>query len=228
MIRQVNGTSDIGSLVEGAYQGIRRRILDNVWAPGYQAMEQEVALQLGMSRTPVHGALIRLAKEGLLEVVPRRGMRVLTVSPTDMREIYEILTALESMAAEILAKRKPGEAELKPLIAATNAMAKALTKNDLDAWAAADEMFHEKLVVMAGNKLLTDAVMSYWDRAHRARMFTLRLRQTPFDSTQEHMALVQRIEQGDAAGASLVNREHRQRACLELLSIFEKFRLQQM
>lgn len=228
MPRKNTSVVDIGSLVDGAYQGIRRRILDNVWVPGYQALEQEIALQLGMSRTPVHEALIRLGKEGLLEVLPRRGMRVLPVSPTDMKEIYEILTALESMAAEILAARKPDMAELKPLITATKAMEKALQKDDLDAWAAADELFHESLILKAGNKMLSDAVMSYWDRAHRARMFTLRLRQAPVNSTKEHMALVERIQKGDAAGAALVNREHRQRACRELLSIFERFRLQQM
>lgn len=220
--------ADVGSLVEEAYSGIRRRILDNHWSPGFQAMEQEIALQLGMSRTPVREALIRLCKEGLVEVIPRRGMRVLPVSPNDMREIYEILTALESMAAELLAARKPSGAELKPLVTATNAMEKALSKGDLDAWAAADELFHQRLIVMAGNKLLTDAIMSYWDRAHRARMFTLRLRPTPVDSTYEHMALVERLREGDAPGAAAANRQHRQRASRELLSIFEKFHLQQM
>jgi DNA-binding GntR family transcriptional regulator len=228
MTTKENNSADLGSLVDAAHQNIRRRILDNVWAPGYQAMEQEIALQLGMSRTPVREALIRLSQEGLVAVVPRRGMRVLPMSPTDMREIYEILTALEGMAAELLAVRKPSDAELEPLVTATNAMEAALQKNDLNAWAAADELFHERLVTMAGNKLLLDTVMSYWDRAHRARMFTLRLRQPPVNSTKEHMAMVERLQQGDAAGASLVNRQHRQRACTELLSIFERFQLQQL
>ena len=220
--------ADVGTLVDAAYQDIRRRILDNIWSPGYQALEQDIASQLGMSRTPVHEALIRLAKEGLVEVAPRRGMRVLPVSPNDMKEIYEILTALESMAASLLAARRPGDDELKPLVQATRAMEAALKRGDLDAWAQADESFHEKLMVMAGNKLLSDAVMSYWDRAHRARMFTLRLRPPPISSTQEHMALVERLRQGDAPGAEKVYREHRARASRELLAIFEKFRLQQM
>ncbi len=223
-----NLASDIGSLVDAAYKNIRRRILDNVWAPGYQALEQEIALHLGMSRTPVREALIKLAKEGLVEVIPRRGMRVLPVSSVNMKEIYEILTALESMAAEILAARKPSDTELKPLISATKAMERALAKGDLDAWAAADELFHVRLISMAGNAMLADAVMSYWDRAHRARMFTLRLRPTPINSTQEHMALVERLRAGDVAGAAAVNRQHRQRASRELLAIFEQFRLQQM
>lgn len=219
---------DSSTMVDGAYQSMRRKILDNVWAPGYQALEQEIALQLGMSRTPVREALIRLSNEGLVEVIPRRGMRVLPVSANDMKEIYEILSALESTAAEMLAARKPSDAELKPLVTATNAMAKALAKDDLDAWAAADESFHERLVNLAGNKMLADAVFSYWDRAHRARMFSLRLRPKPINSTQEHMALLERLRQGDAAGAAAVNREHRQRASRELLAIFERFRLQQM
>lgn len=219
---------DAPSLVDSAYAEIRHRILDNIWPPGHQALEQEVALQLGMSRTPVHEALIRLAAEGLVEVVPRRGMRVLPVSANDMKEIYEILGALESTAAELLALRKPTEAELKPLLVATRAMEKALAKNDLDAWAAADESFHEHLVRIAGNKQLADTVFSYWDRAHRARMFTLRLRPKPVHSTQEHMALVERLRAGDAAGASAVNRSHRERASRELLGIFERYRMQQM
>ena len=83
------------SLVDAAYREIRQRILDNVWPPGHRALEQEVALALGMSRTPVREALMRLAAEGLVEVIPRHGMRVLPVSPADMQEIYQILTALE-------------------------------------------------------------------------------------------------------------------------------------
>ena len=161
------------SLVDAAYQQIRQRILDNVWPPGHRALEQEVGLALGMSRTPVREALMRLSSEGLVEVIPRHGMRVLPVSPTDMREIYEILTALECMAAELLARRAPSAAELKPLVDATRAMDKALKVEDLDAWAAADESFHARLLELAGNRQLQATVLNYWDRAHRARMFTL-------------------------------------------------------
>jgi DNA-binding GntR family transcriptional regulator len=216
------------SLVDTAYDLIRRRILDNVWPPGHRALEQEVALALGMSRTPVREALVRLENDGLVEVVPRHGMRVLPVSPTDMREIYEILTALECMAAEIVARRKPTDAELQPLIQATADMDKALENDDLNAWAAADERFHASLIELSGNRQLAATVWNYWDRAHRARMFSLRLRPKPVNSTQEHTALVDRLRDGDAAGAAQVNREHRERASRELLVIFEQFKLAQM
>ena len=216
------------SLVDSAYQQIRQRILDNVWPPGHRALEQEVALALGMSRTPVREAIMRLRNEGLVEVIPRHGLRVLPVSPTDMREIYQILTALECMAAELLAQRKPTDAELKPLVDASKAMDKALKADDLDAWAAADERFHAHFIELAGNRQLQATVLNYWDRAHRARMFTLRLRPKPVNSTKEHMQMVERLRAGDAEGAARVTRAHRARATRELIEIFERYRLQHL
>lgn len=221
-------TGSARSMVDMAYEQIRRRILDNAWPPGYSALEQEVALALGMSRTPVHEALTRLQSEGLAELIPRHGMRVLPVSPNDMREIYQILTALECMAAELLARRKPSAKDLKPLVDATKAMDRALKSGDLDAWAAADERFHAHLVDLAGNRQLQATVLNYWDRAHRARMFTLRLRPKPVNSTKEHLQMVDRLLAGDAAGAAAVTRAHRERASAELLAIFEHFKLAQL
>ncbi|GAA4338408.1 GntR family transcriptional regulator [Pigmentiphaga soli] len=220
--------ADVPTLVEQAYKAMRQRILDNVWQPGFQALEQELALQLGMSRTPVREAVIRLQNEGLVEVIPRRGVRVLPVSSQDMEEIYAILTALECLAAETVARRKPSSQELKPLRDATTRMEKALARNDLEAWARADEDFHYALVSLSGNRHLLSAVMGYRDRVYRARMFTLRLRPPPVHSTREHLALVQRLADGDAVGAARVNREHRQRASRELVGIFRNFRLQQI
>jgi len=224
-VRAVNAGA---SLVDAAYAQIRQRILDNVWPPGHRALEQEVALALGMSRTPVREALMRLSNEGLVEVIPRHGVRVLPVSPTDMREIYEILTALECLAAELLARRKPSDAELKPLVDASKAMDKALKADDLDAWAAADERFHAHFIELAGNRQLQATMLNYWDRAHRARMFTLRLRPKPVNSTKEHRQMVERLRAGDADGAVAVTRAHRARANRELIAIFEHYRLQHL
>jgi DNA-binding GntR family transcriptional regulator len=218
------------SMADVALRELRRRILDNVWPPGYQALEQELALALGMSRTPIHEALISLQNEGLVELIPRRGMRVLPVSAEDMREIYEVLTALECAAVEMVALRRPDAQELSPLADATRDMALALEEGGagLEAWAAADERFHKQLLTLCGNRQLHDTVLNYWDRAHRARMFTLKLRAKPVNSTQDHLALVDRLLAGDAEGAVAVNKAHRQRAATELLSIFERFNLQQM
>jgi len=216
------------SLVDHAYDVIRRRILDNIYQPGANALESELAAELGISRTPVREALIRLQNEGLIEIIPRHGMRVLPVSATDMKEIYEVLTALESFAVELVARRRLGSSELRPLVEATGKMTRALKANDLEAWAESDEYFHKYLIEACGNRLLVDAVQQYWDRAHRALMFSVRLRPKLETSASEHLALIDTLRQGDTGGAVKINRAHRERASRELLGIFERYRLQQL
>jgi DNA-binding GntR family transcriptional regulator len=214
-----------GSLVESAYRTMRQRILDNVWPPGYRALEQELAIELGMSRTPMREALVRLKNEGLVELIPRHGMRVLPVSADDMRDIYEMLTALEAMAAELAVRRRPSTTQLKPLLDACRDMERALAADDLDAWAAADESFHRHLVALSGNRLIIDAVQNCWDRAHRARIVTLRMRPKPTHSTREHIDVVEKIRAGDARAAFDAYRAHRERATVELLAILGHYRL---
>ncbi len=214
-----------GTLVESAYQTMRRRVIDNVWPPGYRALEQELAIELGMSRTPMREALVRLKNEGLVELIPRHGMRVLPVSADDMRDIYEMLTALEAMAAELAVRRRPSKAQLQPLLDACRDMERALKVDDLDAWATADESFHRHLVTLSGNRLIIDAVQNCWDRAHRARIVTLRLRPKPTHSTREHIDVVEKIRAGDARAAFEAYRAHRERATVELLAILEQYRL---
>jgi DNA-binding GntR family transcriptional regulator len=204
------------TLAEAAYAYIRQRILDNVWPPGLHMLEQQLSAELSMSRTPVREALVRLQEEGLVEVIPRHGMRVLPVSAADMRDIYVVLTALESAAVELVTRRRPTDEELAPLLQSSQAMSDALASDDLDAWAAADERFHRHLV---------ELVQNCWDRAHRARMVTLRLRPTPEHSTREHLEVVGMIRRGDAAGAFEAHRRHRDRGARELLEILETHRL---
>ena len=196
--------------------------------PGYQAPEPEIALNLGMSRTPVREALIRLASEGLVELIPRRGARVLPIRPDDMAEIYEILTALEPEAAAKLAERRPTDTELLPLEAATSSMEEALKRDDLDAWAEADDLFHRTLLEMHGNRRLMAIVSSLFDQAHRARVVTLRMRKPPTRSTEDHRAILEHLRAGNPGAARDAFRAHRERAAKELLSILQKYKLGQL
>src|SRR4029079_15270274 len=97
------------SLVDAAYRKLKAEIRQNEFPPGYQGCEQEIASRLGMSRTPVHEAVIRLQEEGLVRVLTKRGVLICTVSPDDMREIYDVIIALEATAAELLAGQPEGE-----------------------------------------------------------------------------------------------------------------------
>lgn len=206
---------------ERAYREIKRRLFDNEFSPGTAFLEEELAQLLGMSRTPVREAMIRLAKEGMIEIRPRHGMRVLSVSADDMREIYEALTGLESTAAEIVARRGLSTAELEGLREAVREMDKALGQDDLRAWAQADEKFHASLVQATNNRRLIALVGQLWDQAHRARLLTLHLRPKPTTSNRDHEALVTAIAERDPEKARRIHHEHRARAGGMLVSILE-------
>jgi DNA-binding GntR family transcriptional regulator len=210
------------------YENIRTRILDNTLGPGTFATEQELAEAFGVSRTPAREAMVRLRDEGLVELVPRRGMRVLPVSLDDMREIYQILISLEATAAELVASRHPTAKELQPFERACAAMDRALAKDDLHAWAAADEAFHLHLLKLCGNARIEQIVRRYWDQIHRVRYITLKLGPKPQASAGEHREIVEALARGDADTAQRLFRQHRARGVQKQLATLKDFRLDQV
>lgn len=212
------------SLVEGAYDALKSAIRDNVLPPGYQGSEQQIASQLGMSRTPVHEAVIRLQEEGLVRVLPRRGVLVCAISPDDMREIYEVIIALECASAELIAAMPPERSGpiAEELAAVNAAMDAALAADELVAWAEADGHFHQLLVERSGNRRLSRLFHTIMDQSHRARMLTLRLRPKPALSVREHAAILKAIRKGDAAAARDQTKAHRVRARDQLLPLLQQ------
>ena len=216
------------SFAERAYADIKKRILNNELPAGHQLMESEVADLLQISRTPVREAIMRLEAEGLVEVRPRHGMKVKPISVSDMREIYALLTGLESTAAWQSAGRDHSAGEINGLRQSVKKMDQALKAKDLAAWAQADEDFHRLLVSMSGNKRLIQLVDRFMDQVHRVRMLTLRLRPMPVDSNKDHAKVVAAIEAKDAATARRVHRIHREKAGELLVELLESHGLTQL
>lgn len=215
---------------ENVYDILRRKVIDSELTPGSQLLEQELAIMLGVSRTPVREALVRLQNEGLVEVIPRHGVRILPMSISDMKEIYEILISLEPMAAELIALRGATEGELAELRACCDRMVETLDRDDIEQWAQADEDFHLNIIRMSGNKRLADVVLNCWDQVHRARYFTLRLRShpQPRKSIEEHLDIIEAIRQRDGARANRLFRQHRERGGNEQIDILRTFRIHQI
>lgn len=224
----VSKTADRGSQADQAYVQLKQLILDGTLPAGAQMLELEAAARLNMSRTPVREAMVRLRQEGIVEIRPRHGMRVLPISADDMRDIYEIMTALEGTAAESVARRGMTTRQLSSLQGAVHDMDKALEQQDLLAWASADERFHLTLVELSGNQRLIQMVAQLWDQAHRARLLTLRLRPTPTDSNRDHEAVVQAIIDGKPDEARRIHENHRRRAGKMLVELVERLGLTQI
>jgi DNA-binding GntR family transcriptional regulator len=207
------------SLVNDAYRALKASILDGTLPAGYQAVEKQIAQQLNMSRTPVHEAVIRLESEGFLRVLPRRGVQIVRLSADDMRETYDLIIALEGMAAALIAAlpRETAEPIAASMRADTDAMEQALERDDLRAWAAADDRFHRTLVADCGNGRLARLAATMTDQAQRARIATLRMRQKPERSIVEHREILAALAASDAQAARQAVERHRTRASREII-----------
>ncbi len=209
-------TSETKSNTQKAVEELREMIFTGHLPPGSNHFEQDLAEQLGMSRTPVREAALTLEAQGLVAIEPRRGVKVLGLSVGDMADIYDVLSALEALAAERVAGRiksgdLPPEA-LAILRESIDQMHRALGREDRAAWATADEVFHSELVRLAGNNHLEDTVARTTDQVRRARTMTLHLRPLPTASTEDHTAVLHAIERGDGEAAHSRHLAHRQDA----------------
>ena len=216
------------SNTQRAVNELRRLIFTGELPAGSDHLESELADRLGMSRTPVREAALTLESQGLLELRARKGVRILSVSPEDMREIYDILTELESLAAEQAAEKNYASVDLAGLEDAITDMEAALSINDLEAWADADDRFHSELVRLGGNSRITTIVSMLNDQVRRARTTTLYMRPLPSRSNEDHRGVFEAIRRGDAAAARRIHRAHRQQAKQMLIELLERHRLRKL
>ena len=216
------------SNTQRAVNELRRLIFTGELPAGSDHLESELADRLGMSRTPVREAALTLESQGLLELRARKGVRILSVSPEDMREIYDVLTELESLAAEQAAEKNYASVDLAGLEDAITDMEAALSINDLEAWADADDRFHSELVRLGGNSRITTIVSMLNDQVRRARTTTLYMRPLPSRSNEDHRGVFEAIRRGDAAAARRIHRAHRQQAKQMLIELLERHRLRKL
>ena len=208
--------------VERAISALRQMIFAGELTPGSDHLDSELAERLGMSRTPVREAALMLQAQGLVELRPRRGIRIRPVSAKDMGDIYDILTELESLAAARAAEAGYSESDLETLAKAIHDMDAALAADDLRAWADADDRFHRELVRLGRNARLSMIVSVMRDQVRRARATTLFIRPKPSQSNADHHTVYQAIAQGDPQTAHDTHHAHRRAARDMLVALLEK------
>ncbi len=206
--------------VDNAYERLKNEILNGQLPPGFQAPEPDIATRLGMSRTPVREALIRLEADGLVDLVPRRGAKVLPISLQDICEIYQILSALEALAAGTACRKAGGEtlAEIEEVL---NEADDALERQDIEAWAVHDDRFHRLMAKASGNLRLEAEIEGFLDQVYRANTVLLRLNKAPASNAADHRKIVQAIRDGDTDGATETARLHRLNGMLRMKDVLQ-------
>ncbi len=208
-----------------AAEELRALIFSGELPAGSNHLETELAARLQMSRTPIREAALTLEAQGLVELKPRKGVRILGLSAEDMAEVYDILTELESLAAHQAAMKGYGPLALAPLTQAISDMEAALGSDDLRAWADADDRFHSELVKLGGNSRVEMIVGMMADQVRRARSMTLFMRPKPSKSNSDHRQVLDAIASGDADAARAIHHAHRTEAKKIILALLETHQL---
>jgi DNA-binding GntR family transcriptional regulator len=185
---------------------IRDLIITDRLKLGEQLSEHALAEQLGVSRTPVREAFLRLQTERLVEVRPQRGTFVFRYDMTELREICELREVLEPGALRIAAKRDR-DGLVKTLSAQLKAAAGIVSQGPA-AYQPYDTAFHESLVHAGGNREL---IAAYAKISGRVRAIRFRLTKTMEQiqgSQRDHGLVVTALAAGDDAGAEAALAHH--------------------
>jgi DNA-binding GntR family transcriptional regulator len=189
--------------VDEVYRVLLDAISEGSIAPGTRIVQEEIAEQLAVSRSPVLQAFRLLKKDGLVEDAPGRGLQVTPLDATHVGHLYELRGALDSLAAR-LAARKQVKLD-KTLVANGRKLSKG---DDVRAMIEADMAFHTAIYTASGNPLIVDSARLHWMHLRRvmgAVHQVIGQRKSVWD---EHAAIAEAIAQGDEELAAKLSLQH--------------------
>jgi DNA-binding GntR family transcriptional regulator len=197
----VPGVLQLQSLREQVYEYLREAINRGELHPGSFLDQKRLSESLGISKTPLRDALIQLESEGFVSILPRRGVVVNELTLEDIRNIYEIVGALEGVALVSVADRL-GKAELARMRALNDQMVVAVAAGDFDTYYSRNLEFHDVFLGLSTNASLVRTVENLKHRLYdfpRRDTFVAAWEES---STHEHASLLERLEAGDFRGAA--------------------------
>jgi DNA-binding GntR family transcriptional regulator len=206
-------------LIDRAYERLVAAIADGTLAPGQRIRQEELGRALGVSRQPISHALQLLKQQKLVEEHGRRGLIVSEIDAARVRELYQVRSALDALAARLAADRAARRAIAAPQQqAAEHALAAGLAL-PLDApvlaFIQADVAFHTALYRLSGNRAIEDTVAAQWPHLKRSMAAVLDDPEQRPLVWAEHREILRCVLAGDPAGAERSARGHTDRAGAE-------------
>jgi DNA-binding GntR family transcriptional regulator len=195
------------ALYEQVAERLRTRIFAHELPPGGWIDEQALALEYGISRTPLREALKVLASEGLVVLKPRRGCYVTQLSEQDIDEVFPVMALLEGQVAAEAARRITS-ADFTRLAAIHDDLEKHAAANNADRFFEANQRFHAALQEIAGNRYLAHLIDDARKVIKLTRRDSLRLEGRLKQSLAEHRDILEAVRQKDAALAGRCMHEH--------------------
>ena len=147
-------------LRDDVLERLREAVVDGTLAPGAQLRDQELAAWLGVSRTPVREALLRLEQAGLVHTTPGRSTTVATLEDRSVAEAQSVVAAMHALAVREACPRL-GPGDLEEMRACAEEFADALRRGDVEAALAADDRLHGVPVRASGNRAVAAVLEQY-------------------------------------------------------------------
>ncbi|GAA3298865.1 MULTISPECIES: GntR family transcriptional regulator [Dactylosporangium] len=201
------------SLVELAVLRLTREILGGGTEPGERLVEEQLTKRFGISRAPLREALRLLAQQGLVEHMPRRGVRVAILSDADIRELYEVRDVLERHAVTAT----PPDADLTGITTTMKALQEADAHGDQFEVATAHRDFHVAVVALAGNRQLSLVYSSVLVKIQLYMALNLRREAAvarPHDGVHRHERLFDAVSARDPEAVLAALNDHGARSYL--------------
>ena len=193
-------------LSEKAYHLIKEKIVTLELPPFSVINEQALMEELELGRTPIREALLRLAAEGLVDIVPRRGMFVASIKITDLQKIFEVRRLLEGFCARLAAQRITEEQ-----IAQMEAILQRLEQvqnGDVEALMSIDERFHAVLYQAADNEFLAETLERLYAPSLRLWHLALDRLNDVRGAIEQHRGVAEALKAGDGARAEALVQQH--------------------
>jgi DNA-binding GntR family transcriptional regulator len=190
-----------------AYRRLREGIASGQFHPNERLVEAMVATRLGVGRTAVRAALVRLDQEGLVTLEPNRGARVRLISDREALEIEEVRATLEAMLARRAAERITA-ADLRDLRQVVVEMRGRVAKNDAIGYSDLNARFHQRIWAAADHATATRLVGGLKSQSIRLQYQTILRPGRTQRSLREHETIFAALKAHDPAGAEEAMREH--------------------
>jgi len=192
---------DRSLLRDDVHRRLRDAIVDGTFLPGEQLKDGDLAEWLGVSRTPVREALLRLGASGLVSAIPGRSTTVTAIDAAAVEDARDVIAAMHSLAVRQMAGRL-SDADLDRMRDANNRFSQAVAAGDVAAALDADEELHRVPVTALGNHAL-ESVLEHFG-AVILRSERLRFSRDGQASFELHERLIELLASGDTEGAAAV------------------------
>jgi len=189
------------------FDALRESILTGELGPGTQLIEKNLAAEFGVSKTPVREALHHLSHIGLVDLETAKGATVHTLTPDEIKDIWEMRQYLEPMALELSIPHLT-ESEIKQLNDCLDEARRALDTGEMKRLSQINTEFHELLYSKADNHLLVRWLDSLSDRRRLVSMSIWDIENNSDTEWQEHRAILDAVEEQDIETASQALKDH--------------------